>query len=241
MPRLTPVTDTSPADWIVAELTTFGESVLSLVPSRFSAYLRVFHPARRFIGDAEVPVRWSEIAAACGMSVSAGMQLFALTRGMRFAHDSYTGVYDYGPLEGSIPEELVRPLAERLARHTTTPEHCWFAIWHGFGGARADLQPAPTFHLPARDYHLLVGAVDAVTESALEPGLGYQSASLWWPEDRAWCVATEIDLNTTYVACTDACREDLLAAPELETLAIDPGTPIDIFGDPLNPAHEEWL
>ena len=35
-----------------------------------------------------------------------------------------------------------------------------------------------------------------------EPPTFHQSANLWWPEDRAWCVGTEIDLMTTYVGGT---------------------------------------
>jgi hypothetical protein len=37
--------DARAADWVVAGLRGFGESVLSLVPPGFSEYLRVFHPS----------------------------------------------------------------------------------------------------------------------------------------------------------------------------------------------------
>jgi hypothetical protein len=71
--------------------------------------------------------------------------------------------------------------------------------------------------------------VGAVTESALEPQVAYQSRNLWWPDDRAWCVAAEIDLNTTYIGSSDACREEILAVPQLgKTLPIDPATGIDM-------------
>ena len=45
----------------------------------------------------------------------------------------------------------------------------------------------------------------------------YQSANLWWPEDRSWCVATEIDFNATYVAGTQVLVDALLACEELES------------------------
>jgi hypothetical protein len=44
--QLRPAEDASPADWIVADLQTFGESVLSLLPAGFPAYVRLVHPAR---------------------------------------------------------------------------------------------------------------------------------------------------------------------------------------------------
>ena len=61
-----------------------------------------------------------------------------------------------------------------------------------------------------------------------------QSPSMWWPADRAWFVATEIDGYSTYVGATAACVEAVLADPALGALTVtidtgmDPGpTPSD--------------
>jgi hypothetical protein len=62
-----------------------------------------------------------------------------------------------------------------------------------------------------------------------------ESPSLWWPDDHAWCVASEIDLDTTYIGCSEACRDDLLAVPEIEALSIDPATGITFDSDLVNP------
>src|SRR5581483_9643633 len=43
--KLVAAANAGPAEWLVAALTTFAESVLSLVPSGFAAYVRIFHPA----------------------------------------------------------------------------------------------------------------------------------------------------------------------------------------------------
>ena len=45
MKRLMAAADARAADWIVEALRTFAESVTSLVPGGFEAYVRVFHPA----------------------------------------------------------------------------------------------------------------------------------------------------------------------------------------------------
>jgi hypothetical protein len=66
-----------------------------------------------------------------------------------------------------------------------------------------------------------------------------QSATLWWPADRAWCVATDTDLMSTYVGGSAACVADLLAAPDLETAAVLPGDPIAFDQDPVNPAPDD--
>jgi hypothetical protein len=240
---LIPASDTSAADWIVTALRTFGDSVVSLVPSGYAAYARVFHPAYRFDPhspqpwETRRPVRWEEIAAANGTHVHAGMQLCGLTGSYPFQQRPQPYVFDHAPSEGSLPTDLAHPLAAMLARHTATPEQCWFAIWNGFGATRADVRSAPTFRVPAREYHLLTGPIDAIAESVLDPPRS-QSPNLSWPHDHAWCVATEIDLNTTYIGCTEACRKDILDSPALDALAVDPAIGIDWASDLVNPTPQ---
>jgi hypothetical protein len=234
MAKLTPAADTSTAEWIVAALRTFGESVLSLVPAGFSTYVRLFHPAYRHAADGLKPLGWADVADANGTRAHAAMQLITLTGSPEYLHAAQPGVYDLPPREGSLPPELVEPLIAVLARRTTTPDRCWFAVWNGFGATRADVRSAPTFHLPGRDYHLLAGPIGAVAESVLDQP-GAQSPNLWWPADHAWCVATEIDLNTTYIGCDEACRDEILSVAELEAAPIDRGAGISWRSDPVNP------
>ncbi len=67
----------------------------------------------------------------------------------------------------------------------------------------------------------------------------YQSANLWWPEDRAWCVATEIDFNTTYIAGTQGLVDALLACEELEVHQVEPTDGVAYDGDALNPTPDD--
>jgi hypothetical protein len=207
--------------------------VLSLVPAGYSAYVRIFHPAYRRHGNRLEHVRWSEIAAANGTRYHAGMQLTSLTGSFEFYTDAQPGVFDAAPTIGSLPLDVAESLAELLGRHTTTPETAWFAFWHGFGGIRHEIAVAPPFKVPHREYHLLAGPVEAFSESA--ETLRYQSANLWWPDDRRWCVASEIDLDTTYVGCGDDTAAVLLAHDDLEALEIDPATGIAFDSDAQNP------
>jgi hypothetical protein len=86
-----------------------------------------------------------------------------------------------------------------------------FAAWDGFGGLRHEIALGARFAVPGREYHLLGGPLEALSESAVEPG--YQLANLWWRADRAWCVATEIDLDTTYIACDRSAETNCCARP----------------------------
>jgi hypothetical protein len=238
--RLTPARDLDPTRWIVEALQTFGESVLSLVPAGFETYLRVFHPAWSLDaqGMPTAPVRWADVARTKGTHPGPGMQFRALLRAETFEWnlEREPDLFDRGPRNGSLSEPDVQALVRGLARHTMRPDHCWFAFWEGWGALREDLVLGPVFHLPARGYHLLTGPLSAVGESALGVPHSYQSASLWWPDDRSWLVATEIDLDSTYIGCTGPCRDAILCSSELEALEIDPGTGIIWSSDPLNPS-----
>jgi len=58
--------------------------------------------------------------------------------------------------------------------------------------------------------------------------------SLVWPDDRAWCVATETDFDSTLVGCSEECAEALVADERLEALQVPPDGRLDIDGDELN-------
>ena len=65
---------------------------------------------------------------------------------------------------------------------------------------------------------------------------GY-SPNIWWPEDRAWCVATDIDLFDTYVGGSRECIEAVLGNPDLEALPTTHDARVDIGADTINVPH----
>ncbi|HJU37715.1 MAG TPA: hypothetical protein VJ716_09905 [Gaiellaceae bacterium] len=228
MTILAPAEDASPARWLRRSLTTFGKSVNSLVPAGFDTYVRVFHPGQQNGRR----LRWAEIAAQHGRVAHAGMQLGALVGDVRVEDSVHEEFFERVP--GELPLDLAAELARTLERHTDAPTRCWFAVWYGWHASLPDLvRSAPTFALPKREYHLLAGPVAAGAEPV---GTSWpQTANLWWPDDHAWCVATEIYAKSTYVGCSRACADELLAQEELEAYEIDPATGIDRFSDEINP------
>lgn len=95
---------------------------------------------------------------------------------------------------------------------------------------------APRLELPHRDHLLLTGPLDAVADIArYEPGAWpTQSPALFWPADRAWCVATEIDFDSTLVGGTAAAIAAVLASPDLEVLPVEPGDSLQSDADLVN-------
>jgi hypothetical protein len=213
--------------------------VNSIVPAGFDAYVRVFHPAAD-LGAADdrsqdVAVTWREIARRCGTTAHPRMQLHALTGTWDAFYRAVPGVYDHPPSVGTLPQPTALAVSAALAGHTGTPDRCWFAAWEGMGSLRHDVAAAPRFEVPHRRYHLLQGGIGAAAESiGREPW--EWSAQIWWPDDHAWCVATEVDLNTTYIGCSRDCRDALVGRSGLEALEIAPTSGISYESDEVNAA-----
>lgn len=61
-----------------------------------------------------------------------------------------------------------------------------------------------------------------------------QSPNLFWPDDRAWCVASEIDFDSTLVAGSTALIEALLTAPGLEVWPVEGHDSLAFDADHVN-------
>ncbi len=230
-------TDVTPGEWLGTALRPIETgSVGSFVPPGFPAYARVLHPAVRYAGDDDLPVRWSQVARFNGRRAHPLMQWPAVTGGFEYLHDAdQPELWNDSPPEGHLPVEVAARLAGILARYTGTPAHCWFGRWDGYGFDAGELGDLPRLQLPGRAHLLVAGAVpDAVRNLAPEPH--EQSANVWWPADRAWCVATDVDLMSTYVAGSAACIAEVLGAPALESVPASPDDPVGWAADTVNPA-----
>jgi len=201
----------------------------SVIPRGYEAYARLFHPA--WLAGEERELTWAETAALAGTRPHARMQWHAVSR----AGDADGWMRGLVPPEpGRMPAWMLEALAALLERHTRTPESCYFAVWDGWGlpGLMTLRGRTAHFRLNDRGYYLLKGEVSAATEriSPLSP----QHASLWWPEDRAWCVATDVEMMWTYVGGTEACVAEILADGRLEAWRASPDDRADAGGDEVN-------
>ncbi len=80
--------------------------------------------------------------------------------------------------------------------------------------------PASRVRIPGRSLLLYGGSMHSAAAFCRPPT--WQSPNLWWPEERAWCVASEIDLCSTYVGGPEAAIDDILHDGRLEALAVGP-------------------
>lgn len=220
------------ADWIVERLHSFASDVGSLIPEGFEAYARVLHPHRRVGQDRRIKVRWADVAREADTVIGPTVQLDELNPSPAIE----------SPLVGTLERDELDALVDLLAHHTDSPQSCWFGLWEGYGWmqgspAVAELAlppahkrfgrrrqppvkpaapPGPRVQIPGRSLALYRGPIEAAAAFCQPPT--FQSPNLWWPEDRAWCVASEIDLPSTYLAGTQALVQAVLHDGRLEAV-----------------------
>lgn len=179
-----------PAEWIAGACRGGWWTVGALVPNHYPLLLRVQAP------DPSVEDWWSayrevfEIIASIGErhTSSPDRAWFAVWEGHGF--DSFTSHIAWpGPLDDAARRALER---ER-SRLRDEDERRKAAI-------RAALSQLPRFDLPARTYYLLAGPVAAATRLQ-DPGSlrEWLNPDLFWPDDREWFVATDVDFWSLYV------------------------------------------
>jgi hypothetical protein len=250
---LTASDEVEAADWIRDRLHPFAQDVGSIVPDGFDAYARIFHPAWKSVDGQMIEVPWSEVAAWSGRTVHAEMQFNPIATPTT-AHPTDPEPWKQDPRPGVLSHGQVNALVGLLARNTSTPDACFFCLWDGYGylfGSVAVMtfwmegEPKPNappravtrprrpklrqsrVRLPSRDYLLFTGSV--------QQGEGWEDGpNLWWPSDRSWCVASEIDFPYTYVGGSRSLIEEVVAHPLLEALTATASDGITADSDKIN-------
>lgn len=168
-----------------------------------------------------MPVPWSAVASDIDVQLGAETAWQAISE---LGTARLNRRWDEPPQQGSLTPELCRALVDKLSNHTATEMTCWFALWDGYGFLDVPQSAGPDrVHLSQRSYLLFQGPLVSATKFFFGPF--YQSPNIWWPDDRAWCVASEVDLESTYVACSsELCRELL---NEFESFAASPDLRVD--------------
>ncbi len=131
-----------------------------------------------------------------------------------------------------LKEAILMPLLLRLARRLEwySQEEVHVARRGRRGRRAADESPSrpaylpegtPLFERPGRHYGLTYSS-DPLAEASYQGRRIGISPQLWWPDDRSWLVATEIDLVSTYIGGSDRLADELLADDQLEAIRVEP-------------------
>jgi hypothetical protein len=255
--------DVSAAAWIAPRLGGQFGAVTRAVPSGYPAYVRVCHPAadsdgkpvswadvaeatgrrshalmqwHRLVGlrspDDRSPSLWQGGEPTTGElspDVLAPLCDLLGTHTAERAHCFFCLWEGWGWVDGSGSEIVV---ALRDGAVTSDPREepvrpAFSSQELGRGRVR----------LPGRDYLLLEGPVSAATKIGHWAVPGWflpQSPNLFWPADRAWCAASEIDFDSTLIGGSTELIEAILDSPRFDAWVVSPEDSLASDADKIN-------
>lgn len=224
------------ARWVTERLLapdlTRGVRVGDVLPNGFEAYVRIMHP----VPTPDGPTTWAAIAERTGRVAHPRMQWQAIAFPAP-GHQAPVVTGD-GPAQGAFPLELMTSLIDILGIHTSTAETVHFMVWEGT--AELPESDAATIDLAGRRHLVFTADLSAGTRAVVldphgEPVEPHISPHLWWPDDRAWVVATDVDFRSTLVAAPRDCADQILTDPTFETFEVSVEDRADLGGDDRNP------
>jgi hypothetical protein len=257
MEGLEPVADVAVAQWLAGRLGPRWGTVGAVMPSGFAAYARVLHPFQ--FDDGRPSMTWAQICELTGRTPHAAMQWHAITT----SRAGRLSILDQGDIKvGTLVPDALRVLLDVLAP-ATGAQDCFHALWEGWGwvdgrgvavfaasddgtpvtarqpepGVPPEVWARPRLRLPDRDYLVFRGPLRAALNMGWSPWPGWfetQSPSLLWPADRSWCVATEIDYDSTLIGGGLELIDAVLSGPGLEAWPIELDHELHESGDRLN-------
>jgi hypothetical protein len=255
-------TDLSPAAWLRDAVGPWAYDVASLVPRGFAAYARVLHPVGVDDLPNGERQRWADIARANGRVAHATLHINNIVnpRGTPSATDDIMPGLGALPLrERGLLVELLASATTTPDRCWFCVWEGWGSIDDQGVAARVEL-PNRAYLLHAGPIAAALAVPPQSAEGATfstvsastvnAPGQAprqltreekvrwleqswHFGPALWWPDDRAWMVVTEIDFGWTYVGGTEQTIQRVLTHPEFEAW---PAQLTDRFTDPVNAA-----
>lgn len=232
--RRRPPLDDEAAAWIRTNRRPFHDySVGGLVPVVFERYVRLLHPASSASSE---PVRWEAVAEWSGRTIHPLAQWEYLERPVGVP-DSRPPFAE-PPATGGLPPGSLATLLGVLTAHTSAPERCYIGLWEGYGWLDpGDLAWEAELALDQRTYLVRHGPIHEASRVGWHwpnGGFSQEPPTLIWPVDRAWFVAGDVDLDSTYVGGTAALATALLEHPALEGWSVESSDRVSIDSDVIN-------
>lgn len=212
-------------------------------------------------------MQWRDLAETRGTLAHPLMQWNSILAGYRNPVWNEPGWQYEDPLVGALAAGCLAEVVRILSSHTDSPSACIAGLWEGWGwvsGAAVNVtvdseghtyeEPLPPpFHqdtvagaarleLPGRKYLLFNADLAVFTEPGWHEASGWdvlQSPNLLWPEDRAWFLASEIDMDSTIVGGSAALIGQLVHSGSVEALPVPADGDLTHQGDVLN-ERPDW-
>ncbi len=187
---LQPAPSTSPASWLTDTCSVRPSTVDGLVPSRYESIVRLHAP------DPEPDDWWERYGDLFYMVTSIGaahtstpdLAWFTIWEGHGFGISSG----EMGWRQPPADEKEQRQRDELREQHRDAARERNARV----GPAHAAV---PRFELPDRTYYLLRGQLSALVGLRYPDDEDWRNPDLFWPDDRSWFAATDVDFWSLYV------------------------------------------
>ena len=171
------------------------------LPGGHASFVRVMNPVR---GQGITARSWASYAAG-------SVKVDATTRW----NDLVDMASPDRPDMGTIDPEVAVTLSRILRSHTRTPTDCFFLVWEGYAGLRADVLTAASVEFPFGRW-MFVLAGDLRDGGETVESVGGRTAQWWLPADGAWVVGNDLYGASVYISGSEKLIADILAAHDIE-------------------------
>lgn len=179
-----------PAEWIGESIGGEPWTVGTLIPNRYQSLLRLHAPAPTPDGWWELYRDLFDLVASLGgrHTTTPTQAWFAIWEGHGFDTATSHVAWRDPPADDAgrqwrAAERERRRIADRERNSTI----------------RSALATVPRFDLPYRTYYLARGPLSAITDMRSPDVDGWRNPDLFWPHDRSWFAATDVDFWSLYV------------------------------------------
>jgi hypothetical protein len=164
------------------------------------------------------------------------MHPLAQWRNLADAHDATRpSPFLQAPRKGGLPGPQFAALCRLLAGETETSSQSFAGLWEGYAPG---LAPKLAFELSLDQRMFLMWEEAIANDGSLlwraERTSVVESPTILWPHDHAWFVASDPDLDSTYVGGTGTLIEKVLKEASLEAWPIIALDLVTIDSDVVN-------
>lgn len=189
-----------------------------------AASQRPVHPAAQWLTESRTPLEQLLTFGPGGFEASARL---------RFIPDPAAPGQAEADVElgADHPSDLdqARQALHVLAAFTDTPDRCWFCLWVGYPYDAWASPGAQTYEvvLPHRTYVMFAAPLELVDEleGALGGGRSVAPPAFVWPDDRRWCVASDVDPHWAGIGAEQRAIDALVAERGLDVVQVRPEEP----------------
>jgi hypothetical protein len=216
--QLTVARDTAPTDWIAPTCRGAAGTVGAFVPNVYPSIVRVDAPPS-IPGD-----WWSTYRRLFGIVAGVGARYTSRPDRAWFAvwegHGFDTASTHVAWRDAAVDDDRRARDAERVRLREEDRRRN--------AAIRLGLSAVPRFALPSRTCYLMGGPVSAVVGLCDPSSLHWRNPDLFWPDDRRWFVATDVDFWSLYVGGDDLFTARLAQAVAHPTEVVSSSHPLEI-------------